>query len=72
MWVGTGDGLNRYDGIGFKVYKPSPTNTEGFITGRVIRNNIEEDKSDRLWLSTETGLQYLDKKKGPFSFHDSF
>ena len=68
LWVGTGDGLNRYDGTGFKVYKPSPANKPGYITGRVIRNKIFEDESGRLWLSTENGIQYLDKKTNRFHF----
>ena len=65
--MGTGDGLNRYNGVGFNVYKPIVKGTGG-ITGRVIRNKITEDESDRLWLSTETGLQYLDKKTDRFQF----
>ncbi len=40
----------------------------GSITGRVIRNNIVEDESNRIWLSTESGLQYLDKKTNRFHF----
>lgn len=75
LWVATGDGLNRYDGIGFKTYKPS-VNEAGHITGRVIRSNMSEDNDGRLWLSTETGLQFLDKRRGRFHFllpfNDSF
>ncbi len=68
LWAGTGDGLNRYDGASFKTYKPSPLNTDGWIKGRVIRNNIVEDDSNRLWIGTETGLQFFDKRKDRFQY----
>ena len=75
LWAGTGDGLNRYDGASFKTYKPSPLNADGWLKGRVIRNRIIEDDSNRLWIGTENGLQYFDKRKDRFQyilpFHDS-
>jgi signal transduction histidine kinase/ligand-binding sensor domain-containing protein len=68
LWIGTGDGLNRYDGVEFKSYKPSSSNREGYITGRVIRTKVAEDDSDRLWISSEHGIQYLNKRTNRFQY----
>ena len=36
LWLGTQDGLNRYDGYGFRVFKPEPNNPNA-ISDRYIR-----------------------------------
>jgi signal transduction histidine kinase/ligand-binding sensor domain-containing protein len=61
IWIGTGDGLNRYDGVETKVYKPgSPL--QGKMSGRIIRSDILEDENERIWFSTETAVHALDKR----------
>jgi len=54
MWFGTKDGLARYDGYSFKVYKHDPADST------TISNNIIwailEDQSSTLWVGTSNGL----------------
>ncbi len=54
MWFGTWNGLNRYDGYSFTVYKPSATELYT-ISHNVIRALCEDDKGN-LWIGTENGL----------------
>ena len=43
LWVGTEDGLNRYDGYEFKIYRPDSENPDS-INDRWITALIEERK----------------------------
>src|SRR6266496_1877258 len=53
MWFGTEDGLNRYDGYNFKIYKPDP-DVPTSLSDRWI-NSIVEDKAGYLWIATRQG-----------------
>lgn len=64
VWIGTWDGLNRYDGGGFKVYA-SVTNDSSTLSHPVVREICEED-SLHLWVATDGGLNRLDKNTGRF------
>jgi signal transduction histidine kinase/ligand-binding sensor domain-containing protein len=69
MWIATADGLNRFDGVQMKIYKPPPEKKEGKMWGRTIRNSILEDDKDRLWFSTELNAISLNKKNNYFTEH---
>lgn len=65
LWLGTPDGLNRYDGYEFKVFKQQPgdshTLTNSYITG------IYEDKNQFLWVGTRSGLHRYDPRFDTFT-----
>ncbi|MDQ0638458.1 ligand-binding sensor domain-containing protein/signal transduction histidine kinase/DNA-binding response OmpR family regulator [Pedobacter sp. W3I1] len=65
MWFGTQDGLNKYDGYKFKVYRSNPKKS-----GNIPYNNIKclfEDRSGKLWIGTlGGGLAFYDRNKDAF------
>jgi len=64
MWFGTKDGLNRYDGVEFTVFK---NNTEGSLSHSYI-TCIFEDSEDVLWVGTlEGGLNRYDHNTETFT-----
>jgi PAS domain S-box-containing protein len=53
MWFSSLDGLNRYDGYNFKVYKHDPEDPNS-LSDNLIRQ-IYSDRSGILWLTTFAG-----------------
>jgi signal transduction histidine kinase/ligand-binding sensor domain-containing protein/CheY-like chemotaxis protein len=64
MWMATEEGLNKYDGYGFTVYKHDPK-TSSSISHSFVRS-ILEDRAQNLWVGTERGLDRFDRKKEVF------
>jgi ligand-binding sensor domain-containing protein/signal transduction histidine kinase/DNA-binding response OmpR family regulator len=54
MWFGTWNGLNRFDGYNFTVYKGDSRNT-GTLSGNFIYDIIEDNEGN-IWIATENGL----------------
>ncbi|MEM9328216.1 MAG: two-component regulator propeller domain-containing protein, partial [Bacteroidota bacterium] len=66
MWFGTHDGLNRYDGYEFTVYKPDPKKP-GSINSNLIFS-ISGDDRGNLWIGTTgSGLNYFDRQTETFT-----
>ncbi|HYG19804.1 MAG TPA: two-component regulator propeller domain-containing protein [Ohtaekwangia sp.] len=58
LWIGTQDGLNRFDGHTFKVYKNDPFDSTTLTHNWVW--TVEEDDHGDLWIGTFQGLcKYL-------------
>jgi ligand-binding sensor domain-containing protein len=58
MWFATRDGLNRYDGYSFVVYKHDP-NDPGSLSSNFIQDLMEDDHGD-LWVATNNGVNRFD------------
>ncbi len=64
LWFGTYEGLNRYDGYQFKIYKNDPIDSAS-LSNNVIKV-IYEDHLNILWVGTEGGLNRFDPEKERF------
>jgi signal transduction histidine kinase/ligand-binding sensor domain-containing protein/DNA-binding response OmpR family regulator len=53
LWAGTYDGLNKYDGYNFKVYKNNPDNVSSLSDNRV--RVLCEDNNKNIWIGTWGG-----------------
>jgi len=63
LWIGTHDGLNRFDGTGFRTYKHS-RDDQSTLSDDFILDLLEAD-SGRLWVGTERGgLNLFDPFEG--------
>ena len=62
IWIGTNDGLNRYNGNEFKVYK-NIRNDENSISNNMI-SSIVEDNDKNLWIGTDGGLNKMNLNTG--------
>jgi len=65
IWFATQDGLNRYDGVENKVYRPNLESPETTIVGSFI-NYIFEDSNSDIWAATYTGLSRYDRDEDRF------
>lgn len=64
IWVGTGDGLNRFDGYSFIRFNHSDRNASS-LSNDVIRNLLLDSKG-RLWIGTYNGLNLYDTDREIF------
>jgi len=70
MWFGTEDGLNKYDGYNFTVYR-FDQNDPSSLGGNKIQA-IHEDKEGQLWIGTVGGgLNKFNRNKERFTRYQS-
>jgi ligand-binding sensor domain-containing protein len=58
VWVGTFDGLNRYDGYKFTTFRNSISDKNSLINNKVLC--ITQDQQYNLWVGTEGGVNRYD------------
>ncbi|MET7256018.1 hybrid sensor histidine kinase/response regulator transcription factor [Dyadobacter fermentans] len=65
LWFATDDGLNKYDGTGFTVYRHRKTDSTSLKSNDV--SAIYEDRAGRIWVGTIIGSLHLyDRRKDSF------
>ncbi|MDM8557787.1 two-component regulator propeller domain-containing protein [Candidatus Parabeggiatoa sp. HSG14] len=67
LWVGTQDGLNKYDGYQFTVYRHNPQEENSLSHNEVFA--LYEDSSGVLWIGTGGGLNRYDRFKDKFTHY---
>ncbi len=65
MWFATTDGLNKYDGTNFTVYRNNPDDSSSLRTNEVL--SLHEDRDGNLWIGTGGGgLSLYNRQKNSF------
>jgi signal transduction histidine kinase/ligand-binding sensor domain-containing protein/DNA-binding response OmpR family regulator len=58
MWFGTKDGLNRFDGNEFKIFRHEPGNPQSI--GNNFVRTLFQDEDNKIWAGTDQQLYILD------------
>ncbi|KDN56216.1 hybrid sensor histidine kinase/response regulator transcription factor [Flavobacterium seoulense] len=64
LWFGTIDGLDKYNGYEFEIYRPVINDIHSISNNRI--NAITEDSKGYLWVGTSNGLNLFDKNSQKF------
>lgn len=66
IWIATKDGLNRYDGSNFVIYRHDPKDAKSLADNYV--RSVFEDSKNRLWLITASnGIDLFDRVTETFT-----
>ena len=65
LWFGTKDGLDRFDGYTFKIFRNNPD--EAGSIGSNFIHSLYVDPRDVLWVGTEKGLYKYEAQTESFS-----
>ncbi|MCG8310284.1 MAG: response regulator [Cytophagales bacterium] len=65
MWFGTRDGLNRYDGYEFTIYRHDALDSNSISSNFI--GSITEDQDGIIWIGTNDGLNAYDRINEKFT-----
>src|SRR5580700_5396789 len=65
MWFGTRNGLNRFDGTSFKIFRNVINNSQSIGSNSIL--SLFEDKNQQLWVGTYKGVYIYDAAHETFT-----
>ncbi|GAA4278324.1 hybrid sensor histidine kinase/response regulator transcription factor [Aquimarina mytili] len=65
MWIGTRDGLNKYDGEEITIFRNTPNDSTSLSNNDIL--SLKEDKEGFIWIGTHNGLNKLNPRTGAFT-----
>ena len=70
IWFGSVDGLNVYDGVDIRIFKPN-ANTPGSPSGNLIEE-VKEGEDGIIWINTNHGLNRYNTKTREIECYEEF
>ena len=67
LWFGTQDGLNKYNGYEFTIYRHDVNRPASIASNHI--SVLFEDSQGIIWVGTDTGLERFDPTTGIFSHY---
>jgi ligand-binding sensor domain-containing protein/signal transduction histidine kinase/DNA-binding response OmpR family regulator len=64
IWIGTFDGLSKFNGTEFKTYKNDPANSGSLSNNQV--NKVMKDRKTNLWIGTLNGINRYNSSTDQF------
>lgn len=68
VWIGTEEGLSKYDGLRFKTFKNSSADSSKLINNSVV--SLLCDRSGKIWVGTYEGCQVYNEELNQFQSYD--
>jgi ligand-binding sensor domain-containing protein/signal transduction histidine kinase len=65
LWIGTADGLNKYDGYSFRIFRNDPADSSSLSNNTVW--SLCEDRNGMIWVGTVAGVHRYDPNTEKFS-----
>jgi signal transduction histidine kinase/ligand-binding sensor domain-containing protein/DNA-binding response OmpR family regulator len=65
MWIGTRNGLNRFDGVAFKIFRNNQNDSLSIGNNSILC--LAEGENEQLWVGTHEGIYLYDPEMENFS-----
>lgn len=65
IWISSIDGLNRFDGLEVKIYRPRRGDAHS-INGQLVNSGFFEDRDANIWFATYSAINRYNRKTDDF------